>query len=179
MTGPSVQTRWPKQVKSDRPHTCREGRLVLLVLALALTCLPSISIATLTPAAANHAAPAGLTTESNPDNIDAIPQQAEPRGVKSYLVKKAVELIAASLRKGGDVLKYLLKWLDDDAAKAVSKYGDKIADALDEIANIPGLTVNIVKEKLVYVLTKSCGLSGGTALQIADAVATTINWLLL
>lgn len=61
-----------------------------------------------------------------------------PQGFKSYLTKKAVELIAAAFRHGGDVLAFVMKWVDGAAAKAVTKNGGRIADALDDIANIPG-----------------------------------------
>ena len=113
------------------------------------------------------------------DASSSVPHQAQPHGVKSFLVKKAVQLIALSFCKGGDVLVYILQWLDDDAATAVSVYGVQIGAALDDIASIPGLTVKIVREKLLYFLMRSAGLSGGVALQIADAVAATIDWLIL
>lgn len=102
----------------------------------------------------------------------------EPAGAKSALVKAACKTLAAAFRYGGDALEYVLKWVDDDAAEAVAKYSDEIADQLDYISTISDLTVNMVKEYMYNFLVNNLGLSGGIAYQIADAIATTINWLI-
>ena len=78
---------------------------------------------------------------------------------------------------GAAALAYVTRWLDDDAARAVARHSNDIARGLNDIARIPDLTVGIVREKLYYFLRKECSMTGGTALQIADAVATTIEWL--
>ena len=155
-------------------------------LCLTLCCVTLVSLMQ-----ATHASPARLVDCGDTIQVGARPQTCAsqvnavhagdevPQGVRSYLTKKAVQLIAAAFRHGGDVLAYVVKWLDDDAAKAVAKNSGRIADALNDIAKIPGLTTNIVREKLYYFLKESLSLSGGVSLQIADAVAATIDWLLL
>jgi hypothetical protein len=141
--------------------------------------IPVLSLSILTAVTPTSVFAFETSTNTQPITINQVDQQVEPQGVKSYLVKKAVKVIAYALRKGGDVLEYIVKWLDKDAAKALSKYSDKIANELDYIATIPDLAVNIVKEKIYYFMINELGLSGGIALQIADAIATAINWLVL
>jgi len=115
---------------------------------------------------------AQLVTVSQPGSV-------EEDGLRSYLVKQALGLIADSIRYGGDALAYILRYIDDDAASALTRYADEIADELDYIATIPDVVESVVKEKLYYFLVNELGLSGGTALQIADAVVGAIGFLLL
>lgn len=103
----------------------------------------------------------------NPSNW---PPTATAAGWKSYLMKLATRALAAALRHGGDEVKHIVKYVDRDAAKLVDRYSDEIADALDDIAKIPGLTSNIVKKKLYTFLVNQLGMQPKLALQIADGV---------
>lgn len=99
-------------------------------------------------------------------------------GIKSFLVKKAVQLISASFRHGGDLVGEVLKFVDKKAADTAKRHSNDIADELDRIANVPDLTSNIVKEQLYNALTRA-GIDSGTALQIADGVKRVVDILVL
>jgi len=111
--------------------------------------------------AANRTVPAG--------EIGHAPA-GHPHGVKSLIVRELTEFLALAIRQGGDIAAWIIARLDGSAAKAFRKHARSIADELDRIAQIPDLTTRIVKEKLYYFLRNQLGLSGGTALEIADLV---------
>ena len=69
--------------------------------------------------------------------------------------------------------------VDRRAARNARHYSDEIADELDRIAMVPGLTSNMVKRALFRFLRDDLGLSGGTSLQIADGVKRAIDILVL
>ena len=99
-------------------------------------------------------------------------------GVKSFLVKKAVRAIASALRHGGDLVRHIVRHLDDDAARALQRYSRDIADGLDEIANIPDLATRMVREKIYHLMVNELAIDSGTALMIADAIDAAL-WVLL
>ncbi|PWK09007.1 hypothetical protein [Tumebacillus permanentifrigoris] len=105
------------------------------------------------------------------------PQMAEPDGVKGYIVKKAVQLLATCFRKGAPYIGDVLEYLDAKTAKTAIQYSGKIASKLDEIAGIPDLATNVVKEKMYNFLLKDLKLSGGTALSIADGIKRALDIL--
>lgn len=50
-------------------------------------------------------------------NAQITQQEAQPYGIKGFLVKQAIKIIKVAIDKGGDVLNYILKWFDEDTAK--------------------------------------------------------------
>lgn len=99
------------------------------------------------------------------------------KGVKGKIVSAAVKALAKTIKHGGKYVSKILRYLDDEAATAFDKYSKEIAKELNQIAKIPDLTTVVVKEKLLYFLTGTVGLGGGTALQIADAVKAVLDWI--
>ncbi|GIO03055.1 hypothetical protein ABE137_25300 [Brevibacillus laterosporus] len=72
----------------------------------------------------------------------------------------------------------VLKYVSDDAAAFVYKYSDKIAKQLFKIAEIPDLTVNMVKDAIFQFLNKKLDMDAGLALEIADGVKRALNIIL-
>ncbi len=101
-----------------------------------------------------------------------------PGGIKGKIVSEATRFLAKTIRHGGKYVSKILRFLDDDAAKAFSRYSKRIAKELDSIARIPDLTTRIVKEKLYYFLKDTVGVSGGTALEIADAIKAALDFII-
>ena len=104
--------------------------------------------------------------------------EREPSGIKGWLVKQATQLLATAIRHGGDSVAYVLKYLDKKAARTFRTHAKSIARELEKIADIPDLTTRIVKEKLEVFLRVELKVSGGTSLQIADAVKAALDILL-
>lgn len=102
----------------------------------------------------------------------------DPRGVKSWLLREALEYMAAAIRSGNFIIQKIIGYLDKKAAKAFREYADDIADGLDDIAKIPDLTMNIVREKLRYFLTDQLKINHGTAEVIVGAVETVLGTFL-
>jgi hypothetical protein len=112
------------------------------------------------------------TVDSDEDDLDG-------QGVKGYLVRLAVEAIAAAVRYGGPVLTYIVGKLDKPAAQALSRYSGYIAGKLDYIATIPDLTANMVRTYIFNFLAYDLHIGYGNAQSIADAIKSAINWLVL
>ncbi|SDC06558.1 hypothetical protein [Shouchella lonarensis] len=110
----------------------------------------------------------------NGHSVDRVEQQ----GVKGWIAKQAIQLLASAIRNGGKEVSKLVGYLDKGAAKAFNKNSGKIANELDKIAKIPDVTANMVKDKLYTFLTKQLKMKGGDAMQIADAVKAVVNWLI-
>jgi hypothetical protein len=104
--------------------------------------------------------------------------QPDPQGFKSWLIKEAVALLASAIRKGDYLVELLLSKLDAKAAKAFHKHARRIADGLDDIAQIPDITMTILREKLRYFLTNELRMNPGTAEVIVGAVETILGVLL-
>lgn len=143
----------------------------------AVICTCVTLVAGVAASEARASATAHGSTMSRTSTAD--PQLARASGAKSYLVKLATKLVAASFRHGGDVFNAALKHVDRRAARNARRYSDEVADELDRIAKIPDLTSNMVKRSLFRFLRDDLGLSGGTSLQIADGVKRTIDILVL
>ena len=107
---------------------------------------------------------------------------AEQQGPKSFLAKKALNAISGMLRRSGDDFIDFLKrsgkgdWLDDQAADAIKKNNHKIADTLDEIAELPDVMSHSVKEHIYNNLKGS--LVDGNAEMIAEIVYGAL-WIVL
>jgi len=102
----------------------------------------------------------------------------DEHGVKSWVVKKAVRALADAIRHGGKAAHHVIKFLDDKAARQFHKHSKRIADGLDDIAKIPGLTVRIVKEKIIYFMTNELGISYASSQVIGEAIEGAI-WIIL
>ncbi|TCP66086.1 hypothetical protein [Baia soyae] len=101
-----------------------------------------------------------------------------PNGIRGYLVKLAAEAVAFAIRHGGSVVGELVKFLDGPAAKAFKKHSGTIADKIDDLANIPDVTAEIIKTRLYQFLKGPMDINAGTAMQIADAIKWAINFFL-
>lgn len=84
-----------------------------------------------------------------------------------------------AVRKADDIFYDIIKRMDSVAANSFRAHASKIASQLDYIATIPDLTANIVKTKVYNFYINSLGLSGGTAIQIADAIKWAVDFLVL
>lgn len=91
-------------------------------------------------------------------------------GAKSFAVKKAVQVVAQVIRSWGPEITKVTRTMDAKALKWFSKRASKIADELDEIAEIPDLVPTIVKEKILYYLVSVLRVDGGSANVIAQAI---------
>ena len=100
-----------------------------------------------------------------------------PAGIRGKIVSGAVRLLAKMIRNGGEYVGKVLRYLDDDAARAFRRHSKDISKELDRIAKLPDLTTEVVKEQLFNFLKNTVGLSGGTALEIADAVKAVLDWV--
>lgn len=134
---------------------------------------------------ASAAAPLQSTTTSS-ETTTTSPEQTEPtfstQGFKGFLAKTALQLIKVAIDKGGDVLAYVTKWLDKDAAKYITNNKSKIVKSInkveDWIEDATDVTQTTIKNRLNKEL-KSAGVPSKYSLQIADAIARTVTWLLL
>lgn len=147
-----------------------------LILAAVLTTVPhrSTALAAAPDIAASQYITQEVSIRSRPPNEP----MADPRGIKSWLVKQAVELLAGAIRHGSRLAELLIAKLDDKAAKAFREHSGDIARGLEDIAEIPDLTVGIVREKLRYFLTKEIKMSHGTAGVIVEGVTYALGLLL-
>lgn len=102
----------------------------------------------------------------------------EAQGVKSWMAKKAVHLLADAIRHGGKAVHTVIGYLDDKAARVFHKHSGRIADGLDDIARIPDITVNVVGEKILYFMTGQLGISYGTVQLIRKAIEGVL-WTLM
>lgn len=104
-------------------------------------------------------------------------RSVEPRGPRSWFIKKALGIISGMIRHGGDgFIRLAGHFLDNEAKKAIRNNSGLIADAIDTVAGLPDLAGHVVREKLMYALSDPLG--PGTASVIASAVEGAI-WLLL
>jgi hypothetical protein len=122
-----------------------------------------------------------LTTYS-PVAQGATATEVQPFGIKGFLVKLAIKTIKVAIDKGGDVLNYILKWLDKDTASYFNKNKNKVVKALDQLENwiddASDLAQSTIRTKLNSLL-RSAGVPSTYSLAIADAIARTITWLVL
>lgn len=103
--------------------------------------------------------------------------EVQASALGGLLTKLAIQFLAESIRKGGPVVKQVIEVLDKRAAEVFKQRADEIADELDRIAEIPGVTTRIVKEQLYNALVKA-GVAPRDALPIADAVKRVLDILL-
>jgi hypothetical protein len=154
----------------------------LAVFGLAIMLQPAI-------ATAEMAAPprAALPSPVHAELTDATPlgedkgnegNKGNITGVKSLAVKKAVLAMVKGIRKIDRISDKLTGRLDDAALTAFRQNSGRIADGLEKIAEIPDLTVKVVKEKVVVFMTKELHLEGGTAQIIGNVIEAVLSGLL-
>lgn len=82
-------------------------------------------------------------------------QDGEEMGAKSSAVKMATLALAQGIRSGSRIFHRLIGYMDGKAARVFRKYSSRLADELDSIANIPDITVIVVREKIFYFMTNT------------------------
>jgi len=102
----------------------------------------------------------------------------EEHGVKSWMVKKAVRLLADAIRHGGKAVHHVVKFLDDKAARVFHEHSGRIANGLDDIAKIPDIAVHVVKEKIIYFMINELSIRYGTAQVIGEAIEGAL-WIVM
>lgn len=103
----------------------------------------------------------------------------ELNGVKGKLAKFALNSLADMIRDSVDNFIYLAKkhgGLDDQAADSVKKNSSQIADALDDVAEIPDLVTHQVRSEVYKRLEGPLG--SGNANVVANAVEG-VMWFIL
>ena len=135
---------------------------------LSIILVIALSTGIIHPITKTHAEAPSLSYDGHAPNTEHT--SPSPTGVKSWLIKQALELIAMGIRKGSRVVQELVSYMDDAAARAFRKHSRAIADTLDDIVQIPDLSRRVVKDKLRYFLTHTLELNPGTAQVIVTAV---------
>lgn len=104
------------------------------------------------------------------------------QGFKGDAVKLALSLIKTAIHWGGDVLSFIVRWLDPDAADYLKHNKDRVTGAIDKLEDYIDeaeyITQTTIKEKLFSFLD-AADVPEHYALQIADAIARTVTWLLM
>lgn len=121
--------------------------------------------------------PQQLASNSTPKADKDSDPEIETRGVKSWVAKNALKSISGMIRSGGKQFIDLAGGvLDKETKTAIKNHSGTIANAIDDVAELPDLASHVVREKLFYALSGPLG--GGVANAIADAVAF-VMWILL
>ncbi|WIK81882.1 hypothetical protein [Micrococcus lylae] len=103
--------------------------------------------------------------------------QAETQGLKSEMVKVALRGVAGAMRGGGQKFVTMADgFLDKRAADVIRRDSVRIADAIDDVANIPDVATHQVRSEVYKRL--SAIMDDGTANVIANAVEGVL-WVLL
>ncbi|MCY9657614.1 hypothetical protein P5G65_26200 [Paenibacillus chondroitinus] len=114
---------------------------------------------------------AGVTT----DHVEAA-------GKWGLLVRGALVAIKSAIKYGGDALSYVVKWLDADTAKYLSNNSSKIANGIDnaigKINELTDYTTATIRGIILDGL-RLAGVPDKYGVGIAEAIATTVDWLLL
>lgn len=100
-------------------------------------------------------------------------------GPKTWILRKALQGIARGIRSGGDEFISMArkgKFLDDQAERVLRRNNRVIANAIDDVAELPDLAGHVIREKLFDALRGPIG--AGNAKLIADAVAGVL-WVVL
>ncbi|PVE19867.1 hypothetical protein DDA93_00395 [Arthrobacter sp. Bz4] len=97
--------------------------------------------------------------------------------MKSWLVKQALRGVAGTVRGGSNTFINLAgNWLDSGAKSALRKNSGRIADVIDDVADLPDLATHAVRGHVYNGLKGFLG--HGTANVIANAVEG-VMWILL
>lgn len=118
-----------------------------------------------------------LPTDKIPSRDVSGPGTVEIQGVKSWLVKQALKGVAGGIRGGASTFIRLAdNWLDAAATKALRKNSGRIADVIEDVAEIPDIASHQVRSQVYNGLKGFLG--HGTANVIANAVEG-VMWILL
>lgn len=94
-----------------------------------------------------------------------------------WVAKEALKGLSKAVRDmRGDQLREVFRFLDDDAANALVRNSNRVADEIDKLVPYLDLPEAILRERLFNGL--SSFMAPGSAMQIADAVARVIGFLL-
>ncbi|MBN3527122.1 hypothetical protein [Paenibacillus apiarius] len=108
--------------------------------------------------------------------------QVEASGKLGVLVKGALGEIKGSVTTGGEVLYYVAKWLNKDTAKYFVNNTSKIINGIDnaiaEIDNATDYATGTIRTIVLDGL-RSAGVPDSYGVPIAEAIAATVDWLLL
>lgn len=108
--------------------------------------------------------------------------QVEASGKLGVLVRGALGVIKGSVTTGGEVLYNVAKWLNKDTAKYFSNNSSKIIEGIDNaIANIDTAKDYATEDIRTIVLDglRMAGVPDSYGVPIAEAITTTVDWLLL
>lgn len=158
----------------------------LLIVSLATLLLVSTLLPTVSRAATpnkDHETMASQQIQVKIQSLKSLADETEiedpiiqTQSFRGYIVKLAAELVAEGVRYGGKAASLVLRKADGKAAKAFKENSNFIAKKIEEFANIPDVTANMIKKKLYAALKPKIG--GGSAQIIADGVYYAINFFL-
>ncbi|MCY9762354.1 hypothetical protein M5X06_17905 [Paenibacillus alvei] len=148
--------------------------LILTTMAAVLSCSAILPV--------TQAFAAAKTIPVTSVAVNVTDGQVEASGKLGVLVRGALGVIKGAVKTGGDVLYNVVKWLDKDTAKYFANNSSKIMKGIDNaIAKIDtardyatGTIRTIVLDGL-----RIAGVPDSYGVAIAEAIATTVDWLLL
>ena len=155
------------------------GAIVIGTASASLASPPAAASAQVVGTTFDLVAPAPAVLQANDPSAGGNPdsRSAEPRGIKSALVKLALKAIAKAIRGGANgFINLASKFLDDAAEKAIRNNASKIADVIEDVADLPGVLTHTAKDKIRQGLEPLVG--GGTANVIANAVVGVLELFL-
>lgn len=101
----------------------------------------------------------------------------ETQGIKSWLVKQALKAVAGTIRGGASTFIRLGDdFLDAGAKSALRNHSGRIADVIEDVAEIPDIATHMVRSEVYRGLKGFLG--HGTANVIANAVEGVL-WVFL
>ncbi|MCG7406086.1 hypothetical protein MH117_01555 [Paenibacillus sp. ACRRX] len=106
----------------------------------------------------------------------------EAAGKLGFLVRGALVVIKNAVKYGGEALSHVVKWLDADTAKYLSKNTNKISDGIDKaigkISELGDYATATIRTILLDGL-RAAGVPDKYGVAIAEAIAATVDLLLL
>ncbi|PDO09554.1 MAG: hypothetical protein BLM47_12070 [Candidatus Reconcilbacillus cellulovorans] len=108
--------------------------------------------------------------------------EVQPAGKLGLGVRGALIVIKVAIKEGGEVLSYVVKWLDKDTAKYLADNSSKIANGIDNaIEKIDDLTdyTTAVIRQIVLDGLRIAGVPDKYGVGIAEAIAAAVDFLLL
>ncbi|MGE5417937.1 MAG: hypothetical protein ACM3UZ_14460 [Acidobacteriota bacterium] len=94
-------------------------------------------------------------------------------------VNQAVKIEAERIKYGGKELAYLLGLVDPATAAKIKAASDAMYQALMQLSGMPGLTLDILKDKVFHFLADVVGISPVKALIIADAIKIKVRLIMI
>ncbi len=107
-----------------------------------------------------------LPTDKIPSRDVSGPGTVEIQGVKSWLVKQALKGMAGGIRGGASTFIRLADdWLDAAATKALRNNSGRIADVIEDVAEIPDIASHQVRSQVYNGPRDSSGTERPTSLR--------------